>query len=109
MKIGTGIYKEPLYDSVVVTCATGEPTVNAISIDTDKRWFVHALDITCDITIDYVKFDGNNIGLTATATLDEIFGKDLPAEDLIQVACVTNDGEDEKTLTVALKGYKIAK
>ena len=94
---------------MVVTCATGEPTVNTITIDTDKRWFVHALDITCDITIDYVKFDGNNIGLTATVTLDEIFGKDLPVDDLIQVACVTNDGEDEKTLTVALKGYKVAK
>ncbi len=109
MKIGTGIYKEPLYDSVVVTCATGEPAVNTITVDADKRWFIHALGITCDITIDYVKFDGNNIGLTATATLDEIFGKDLPADDSIAVACVTNDGETEKTLTVALKGYKVAK
>lgn len=109
MKIGTGIYKEPLYDSVVVTCATGEPAVNTITVDTDKRWFIHALGITCDVTIDYVKFDGNNIGLTATVTLDEIFGKDLPADDSIQVACVTNDGESAVTLTVALKGYKVAK
>lgn len=109
MKIGTGIYKEPLYDSVVVTCATGEPTVNTITVDTDKRWFIHALGITCDITIDYVKFDGNNIGLTATATLDEIFGEDLAVDNSIQVACVTNDGESAAALTVALKGYKVAK
>jgi hypothetical protein len=109
MKIGTGIYKEPLYDSVVVTCATGEPTVNTITVDTDKRWFIHALGITCDITVDYAKFDSNDIGLTATATLDEIFGEDLPADNSIQVACVTNDGESEVTLTVTLKGYKVAK
>lgn len=109
MKIGTGIYKEPLYDSVVVTCATGEPTVNTITVDTDKRWFIHALEITCSLTIDYVKFDGNNLGLAATATLDEIFGEDLPADDSIQIACVTNDGESATTLTVALKGYKVAK
>ena len=80
-----------------------------ITVDTDKRWFIHALGITCEITIDYVLFDGNNIGLTATATLDEVFGEDLPADNSIAVACVTNDGEDEKTLTVELKGYKVAK
>lgn len=109
MRIGTGIYKEPLYNSVVVTCATGEPAVNTITVDTDKRWFIHALEITCSLTIDYVKFDGNNLGLVATATLDEIFGEDLPADDSIQVACVTNDGESATTLTVTLKGYKVAK
>ena len=109
MRIGTGIYKEPLFNSVVVTCATGEPAVNTITVDSDKRWFIHALGITCDVTIDYVKFDGNNIGLTATATLDEIFGEDLPVDSSIQVACITNEGEDAKPLTVTLKGYKVAK
>lgn len=109
MRTGTGIYKEPLYDSVVVTVATEETGINTITVDSGKRWFVHAMDITCDITIDYVKFDGNNIGLTATATLDEIFGEDLPADETIEVACVTNDSESAKTLTVVLKGYKVAK
>lgn len=109
MIIGTGIYKEPLFDSVVVTCATGEPAVNVITVDSDKRWFIHALGISCDLTIDYVEFDGNNIGLTASATLNEIFGADLPADNSIIVACVTNGGESEKPITVTLKGYKVAK
>jgi len=109
MKIGTGIYKEPLYNTAVITCATNEPGVNTITVDSDKRWFVHAMDITCDITIDYVKFDGNSIGLIATATLDEIFGKDLPADDSVVVACVTNDSGALKPITVVLKGYKVAK
>lgn len=109
MRVGIGIYKKPLNTSKTVSVATTIVGVATLCPNDGERWFVNSIDITTGLTVDYVYFDDNVLGVIADTTISDYFGETLCLDDELRVTTLANGLGAATNLVISAIGWITAK